>query len=86
MTTVSIEIHFKTNATRITKRGNFPLKGKNPEEVAYQWWKHISNEMSFFAELEKVTVNSDQDITELVKEIESQVLRNIDDKWTLPFC
>jgi hypothetical protein len=41
--------------------------------------------MPYYIELERIMVNGHQEITELVKEIESQELKNIDKMWTLPF-
>lgn len=48
-------------------------------------WKQIKKELSYRANLEKVILDGDRDITEAVKELEKQELRNIDENWNLPF-
>lgn len=81
---VTIEIHYIA-ASRIAQIGSFPLRGKQPVQVALDFWKQIKKEMSYHAKLEKVIVNGDKDITDLVKELEKSEWRNIEDKWNLPF-
>lgn len=54
-------------------------------QAAFGFWKHIKKEMSYRAQLEKVIVDGDKDITELVKELEESEWRNIEDNWNLPF-
>lgn len=73
---VTIEIHY-TASSKITQGASFPLHGQKPEKVALDWWKQIKREMSYRVELEKVIINGDQDITELVKELENQEWRRI---------
>jgi hypothetical protein len=42
--------------------------------------------MSFHAELEKIVINGDQDITQLVKDLEDREWQKIEDKMNdLPF-
>ncbi|WHY75695.1 hypothetical protein QNH20_16365 [Neobacillus sp. WH10] len=67
--TIIIEIHYSA-ASRGYKKGAFQLRGRKPEYVALQFWKQINKELSYRAELEKVIVEGDQDITQLVKELE----------------
>lgn len=80
MTAITIEIHYKA-ASRIFQRASFPLKGRQPEQVALAFWKDIRKEMSYHAQLERVIVNGDQDITQLVTDLETQV----EDDLNLPF-
>jgi hypothetical protein len=68
---VTIEIHHKSDS-RALQKGSFQLKGRKPERVALDFWKQIKKAMSHRAELEKVIVNGDQDITQLVKDLEKQ--------------
>jgi hypothetical protein len=81
---VTIEIHYIASYTKSMQAGSFPLRGRRPEQVALDWWKQIKKEMSYHAKLEKVIMNGDQDITELVKELEKQEFyRTMNDN--LPF-
>ena len=66
---ITIEIHYK-GASRATRSDSFQLRGKKPEEVALSFWKQIKRELSYRAELEKVIMNGDQNITQLVQELE----------------
>jgi hypothetical protein len=50
------------------RSGSFPLKGRKPEQVAYEFWKWIQKEEPLELELEKVIVDA-EDITELVKSL-----------------
>jgi hypothetical protein len=82
---VVIEIHY-AGAARLTQKGSFPLRGRLPEQIALEFWKQIRKKMSYFVQLEKVILNSEQDITELVKECEKQEsLRAIKKVNDLPF-
>lgn len=81
---ISIEIHYKADS-KISRSASFQLKGRKPELIALNWWKQIKKEMSYHAELEKVIINRDQDITQQIKDLEIQEWRNIEDKWNLPF-
>lgn len=69
---VTIDIHFSATGGKVLKSGSFPLRGRNPENVAYQFWKQIQKEQPHEVHLEEVIVNGDQDITELVLELEQQ--------------
>ncbi|WHY64676.1 hypothetical protein [Neobacillus sp. SuZ13] len=72
---VVIEIHYKSDS-RALQTGNFPLRGRKSEQVALDFWKQIKKEMSYHVVLEKVIVNGDQDITQLVLELEEQKWNN----------
>jgi hypothetical protein len=83
---VTIEIHYIASCTKSMQAGSFPLRHKNPAQVAFELWKQIKKEMSYHAKLEKVIANGDQDITELVKELEKQEWRkNYEAADNLPF-
>lgn len=69
--TIIIEIHYSA-ASKAYQKGSFNLRGRNPEYVALQFWKQIKQGMSYHAELEKVIVEGDQDITQLVKDLEQE--------------
>jgi hypothetical protein len=80
---VTIEIHYKSDS-RALQKGNFPLRGRKPEKVALEFWKRIKKELSQHVQLEKVIVDGDHDITQLVKELEHQEWnKSMDDN--LPF-
>jgi len=81
---IHIEIHY-TADSKITQKGSFPKKGRKPEYIALQFWQQIKKEMSYRAELEKITVDGDRDITQLVKSLVKQEWKNINEKWDLPF-
>lgn len=68
---IFIEIHYKSDSRAIQK-GLFQLRGRKSEQVALEFWKQIKKDMFHRAELEKVIVDGDQDITELVFELEEQ--------------
>jgi hypothetical protein len=84
-TSVIIEIHYRAGNSRISQKGSFRLRGKKPEHVAFEFWQQLRTKLPYYIELERIIVNGHQEITELVKEIESQELKNIDSMWTLPF-
>ena len=73
MTTVILRIFYITpdaDGAKTLRQGEFPLKGKKPEEVAYQWWKDIKREYFLELHLYKVMCE-DKDITDLVKALEA---------------
>ncbi|MFJ5762753.1 hypothetical protein ACIQAA_27215 [Neobacillus sp. NPDC093182] len=76
---ITIEIHYRAFTSKCAQHGSFQSKGRKPEFIAYHWWKQIKKEMSYHAELEKVLVDGDKDITEIVNVLEKQELTNIDD-------
>ncbi|MDQ6600748.1 hypothetical protein [Bacillus salipaludis] len=77
MSEVTIEIHYSAGS-RITQKGSFPLRGKRPEQVALAFWKQIRKEMSYHAILEKVLIGGGEDITQLVKVLQTHEWRNVD--------
>jgi hypothetical protein len=68
---VTIEIHYKSDG-RALQKGNFPLRGRKAEYIALEFWKHIQKNMSHRAEIEKIIVDGDKDITQLVIELEKE--------------
>lgn len=71
MMNITIEIHYEAGS-RGFKCGEFQLRGRDHEYVALQFWKQIKKELSYRAALEKVIVDGDRDITQLVKDLEEQ--------------
>lgn len=69
---ITIDIHFSTSAGKALKSGSFPLRGRKPEYIAYQFWKQTQKEQPHEVHLEEVIVNGDQDITDLVLDLEQQ--------------
>jgi hypothetical protein len=53
--------------SKTMRSGLFPLRGKNPVEVAYEFWKWIQSEEPLELELMKVVYDEENDITDLVK-------------------
>ncbi|WP_026572512.1 hypothetical protein [Bacillus sp. UNC438CL73TsuS30] len=70
---VLIEIQYIAVDSRVMQRGEFPLRRRKPEEVAFEWLKQIKREMPFYEELVKVKVNG-EDITDLVKKLDEAPL------------
>ena len=70
---ISIRIYFETTHNKLTQAGEFPLRGRRPEQVAFEWWKELKKE-TFNPRLRRVVINGDQDITELVKQLDSAPL------------
>ena len=66
---VIIEIHYISNGNKVMQRGSFPLRGRKPEKVAFDWWKQIKREMPFGAELSELLIDG-EDKTEIIKEME----------------
>lgn len=67
------------------KKDPFRLEGRKPEKVALEFWKQIKKEMSHRAELEKVIVDGDQDITQMVIDLEKQIMMKVMHEDNLPF-
>lgn len=80
---VSIRIDYKSDS-KITQSGTFPLRGRKPEQVALAFWKQIKKETSYRGILEKVLADG-EDITELVRNLEKDEWRKIEDNFNLPF-
>ena len=72
---ITIEIHFKADS-KLMQRASFPLRGRRPERIAYEFWKSIKKGMPYLVELEEVHA-ANEDITELVKELERQELLSV---------
>jgi hypothetical protein len=70
MMNVTIEIHFVSNETKVMQGGSFPLKRREPEAVAWEFWQQIKRSMPFGGELQKVIIDG-EDRTEQVKELEA---------------
>lgn len=68
---INIEIHFISYKNKVMRRGEFPLRRKQPAEVAFEFWRQIRREMPYGGELVKVKA-AGEDITELVMELEKQ--------------
>lgn len=82
---ITIEIHYKSDSGKALQRGSFPLRGKKPELVAYDWWKKIKHEMSYRVQIEEILFNGGVDITELVKKLEDKEWETIESNFDLPF-
>jgi hypothetical protein len=67
--TVLIVIHYISNDNKIMRRGSYPLKGKQKEVVALEFWKWIKREHPYPCVIEKVIVDG-EDLTDKVKELE----------------
>jgi hypothetical protein len=70
MTVTTIQVIYRSAASGscILQRGSFPLKGRKPEKVAFDWFVEIQREMHV-GSLEQVLCDGD-DITQLVKAME----------------
>jgi hypothetical protein len=80
---VTIEIHY-ISGSKTSQTSSFSLRGRKPAAIALDFWSHIKKEMSYHAQLDKIILNGDQDITEQVRELEKQIWRKrMEDK--LPF-
>jgi hypothetical protein len=69
---ITIEIHYRADS-KLMQRASFPLRGRRPERVAYEFWKSIKKEMPYPVVLEEVLA-AGEDLTHLVKELERQEL------------
>jgi hypothetical protein len=74
---VTIDIHFSATGGKVLKSGSFPLRGRKPEYIAYQFWKQIQKEQPFEVQLESVIANGDQDITNLVLDLVQQEINKV---------
>jgi hypothetical protein len=72
---ITIEIHYKGDSKAL-RRGSFPLRGRKPEWVAFDFWKQIKKEMPYPVKLEEV-IAAGEDVTQQVKELEKQELLNV---------
>lgn len=70
MKEVFLRIHYTSPAGRSERKGNFPLCGQRPEEVAWDWWdKDVSR--GYEKKLDKILADG-VDITEKVLEVRKQ--------------
>jgi hypothetical protein len=71
MMSAKIEIIFlSSSGSKILQRGSFPLKGKRPQDIAFDWWIKIQKEM-FVELLEQVLCNGEE-ITDMIVEMEKK--------------
>lgn len=70
MREVFIAIHYTGPAGRVEQKGSFPLRGKRPEEIAWDWWDKEVNR-GFDKKLDKITADN-VDITEKVLEVRKE--------------
>jgi hypothetical protein len=71
---IVIRIDYSVHGNKSYQQGSFSSRGKRPEDIAYKWWKQIKKEHSYWAELERVIVNRDQDITDKINETDKAPL------------
>ncbi|WP_409276390.1 hypothetical protein V1499_22945 (plasmid) [Neobacillus sp. SCS-31] len=67
---ITVQIDYKSKWNNLSQAGSFHLRNKKPEELAFEWWMVIKKD-AFEPQLEKVTINGDTDITDLVKAMEN---------------
>lgn len=72
MSNVTIRIDYEA-IMRTSVSGTFPLNGNSPITIAWKWWQDIKKN-SHNATVTKVTVNDNQDITDLIKSFETAPL------------
>ena len=65
---IRISIKYLSPAGRVQQSGSFPLKGRKPEKIAFDWIKQIRKEV-YFEEVLEVIVDGNEDITEKVIEM-----------------
>ncbi|MBT2758811.1 hypothetical protein J7E71_23355 [Mesobacillus foraminis] len=70
---VTIKIRYNSPAGIVTQGGTFPLKGRKPEKVAFEWLQLIKKEVNYEG-LNEVIAEGDLDITDLVREMEKAPL------------
>ena len=68
-----ISIKYLSPAGRVQQSGSFPLKGRKPEKIAFDWIKQIKKAV-YFEELLEVIVDGKEDITEKVLEMQKAPL------------
>jgi hypothetical protein len=62
---IQISIRYTSPAGPVLQQGEFYLKGRTPESIAYEWWKDIQKKV-YTDELIEVKANK-EDITEKVR-------------------
>ncbi|MFB7301666.1 hypothetical protein [Heyndrickxia sporothermodurans] len=80
-----IEIHYIVAGinNRTLQKGQFPLKGRSKEQVAYEFWREIKKQTSLDVEIEKI-ICENIDITEQVKTLEKRNINKVTND-NLPF-
>jgi hypothetical protein len=58
-------MRFRTQVHKTRQAGEFPLKGRKPEQIAVEWLYQISKEGTWVEEVYEVLANG-EDITEKV--------------------
>ncbi|KKK37218.1 hypothetical protein WQ57_14775 [Mesobacillus campisalis] len=66
---VTITIRYYSPAGTVMQSGTFPLRGRAPESIAYEWLQQIKHQVHFDS-LISVRINEDNDITDKVKALE----------------
>jgi hypothetical protein len=66
---ITITIRYTSPAGAVMQSGTFPLRGKAPEKIAYEWMQQIKHQVHF-GSLISVKINDDVDITHKVKELD----------------
>lgn len=70
MKEVFLRIHYTSPAGRSERKGNFPLRGLRPEEVAFDWWEKDVGR-GYQKKLDKILADG-VDITEKVLEVRKE--------------
>ncbi|MCQ6282272.1 hypothetical protein [Bacillus sp. EB600] len=81
---MTIEVHYIAKS-RLAQKGSFFVKWQTIWASGFRFLEADSKRNVYHAKLEKVILDGDKDITELVKELEKSVWRKIEDNWNLPF-
>jgi hypothetical protein len=63
---IAIRVRYISPAGNVTQGGTFPLRGRSPEHIAFEWIQQIKRQI-YYEGLIEVVVNVDQDITKEVK-------------------
>ncbi|MEH7355683.1 hypothetical protein V7150_19325 [Neobacillus drentensis] len=84
--TVIIQIHYTSTAnTNGYQKGAIPLRGRKPEQAAYEFWKWIQKQNPLKVTIEQVLCEQ-EDITELVRELENEEIeKSLNGMDDLPF-
>jgi hypothetical protein len=72
---VIIRMVYSTHGSKSSREASFSLRSsKRAVDVAYEWWKEIKKDMSYFAKLEKVILNGEKDITETILRMDHTIV------------
>ncbi|NHM31283.1 hypothetical protein [Neobacillus terrae] len=79
----NLEVQLRIDGTGVAQTGAFNArKAEEIPEVAYQFIQHIKRETGYRETIiEKVIINHDHDITDMVLEIENRPIPKMDDVW-----